>query len=319
MTLTLTRRTVLAGAAAVSTFSIIKARSARAANVLRIGDMNATVLQPVLEAAGLHKDLDYTIEWSKFAAGAPELEALNAGAIDVGETGDIPFLFAYAAGTPVRSVGAIKHGPTQLVAISRPEVAAKSISDLKGRKIAVNRGGAGHIVALELLDRAGLTPSDVELVFLGPVDAKPAFASGTVDAWIVWPPYSTLAIEQDGGKVFANLSDTGGGGTYNYLLASVDAINTKREFVADFKRRIFEARRWSLEHPDETAQIIADLTKLPVELAKRVRLEVTPTPVEIDDSIVAALQSAADVFARHEVIKPLKVDAAFDRSFAVPA
>jgi ABC-type taurine transport system substrate-binding protein len=58
-----------------------------------------------LEIAGLAKDLPYRIEWSEFLAAAPILEALNAGALDFGYTGDLAFLTVYAAGAPIKAVG----------------------------------------------------------------------------------------------------------------------------------------------------------------------------------------------------------------------
>jgi ABC-type nitrate/sulfonate/bicarbonate transport system substrate-binding protein len=50
-----------------------------------------------MEAAGVLKDVPYKIEWKEFAAAAPLLEALSAGAIETGLVGDAPFTFAAAA------------------------------------------------------------------------------------------------------------------------------------------------------------------------------------------------------------------------------
>jgi sulfonate transport system substrate-binding protein len=58
---------------------------------LRVGDQKGGN-RSLLEIAGLTGDLPYKIEWSEFPAAAPILEALNAGALDVGHTGDLAFL-----------------------------------------------------------------------------------------------------------------------------------------------------------------------------------------------------------------------------------
>ena len=58
---------------------------------LRVGDQKGGN-RSLLEIAGLARDLPYKIEWSEFPAAAPILEALNAGALDVGYTGDLAFL-----------------------------------------------------------------------------------------------------------------------------------------------------------------------------------------------------------------------------------
>ena len=71
---------------------------------LRVGDQKGGN-RSLLEMAGLAKDLPYKVEWSEFPAAAPILEALNAGALDVGYTGDLAFLTVYAAGAPIKAIG----------------------------------------------------------------------------------------------------------------------------------------------------------------------------------------------------------------------
>ena len=82
------------------------AASALAANTvtLRVGDQKGGN-RSLLEISGYAKDLPYRIEWSEFPAAAPILEALNAGALDVGYTGDLSFLTVYAAGAPIKAIG----------------------------------------------------------------------------------------------------------------------------------------------------------------------------------------------------------------------
>src|SRR2546429_7844089 len=82
------------------------AASALAADTvtLRVGDQKGGN-RSLLEIAGLARDLPYRIEWSEFPAAAPILEALNAGALDVGYTGDLSFLTVYAAGAPIKAIG----------------------------------------------------------------------------------------------------------------------------------------------------------------------------------------------------------------------
>jgi len=71
---------------------------------LRVGDQKGGN-RSLLEISGLAQDLPYKIEWSEFPAAAPILEALNAGALDVGYTGDLAFLSVYAAGAPIKAIG----------------------------------------------------------------------------------------------------------------------------------------------------------------------------------------------------------------------
>src|ERR1700761_8716588 len=55
-------------------------------------------LEPKLKALG------YDVAWTEFQFGPPLLEAINVGAIDFGNTGETPPVFAQAAGAPIRYV-----------------------------------------------------------------------------------------------------------------------------------------------------------------------------------------------------------------------
>src|SRR5260370_37203792 len=81
-------------------FAITASALAAGTVTLRVGDQKGGN-RSLLEIAGLAKDLPYKIEWSEFPAAAPVLEALNAGALDVGCTCDLAFLSADAGGAPI--------------------------------------------------------------------------------------------------------------------------------------------------------------------------------------------------------------------------
>ena len=60
--------------------------------VLRVGDISYYNLRASAELSKAFEGTPYKVEWSQFQAGAPLMEALNAGAIDVGFLGDSAFL-----------------------------------------------------------------------------------------------------------------------------------------------------------------------------------------------------------------------------------
>src|SRR5262245_34945073 len=96
---------------------------------LRIGDQKGGN-RALLEIAGLAKDLPYKIEWSEFPAAAPILEALNAGALDVGYTGDLAFLTVYATGAPIKAIGGTRADPRTQAILVRNDSPIKNIADL---------------------------------------------------------------------------------------------------------------------------------------------------------------------------------------------
>lgn len=286
---------------------------ARAETVLRIGDQVGGV-QSLLEASHGLDGAPYRVEFSQFPAAAPLLEALNADALDIGYTGDVPFLFAYAAGVPIRVIGALHYQAIDNSLLVPGASPVHSVADLKGKRIAVNKGGNGHFLALALLEHAKIDPKDVTLLYLGPSDAKAAFASGAVDAWAVWDPYVALA-EAGGARIVAD--STGVFPSNSFEEARVDAIATKRDAIQDFHDRVQRARLWALDHVGETAAVLSRLTKIPLAVTTVQLGRDKPTPIPVDEALRASTQGEADLFHRNRVLpKPADLSQAFDPSFS---
>ena len=112
---------------------------------LRIGDQKGGN-RSLLEISGYAKDLPYKIEWSEFPAAAPILEALNAGALDVGYTGDLSFLTVYAAGAPIKAIGGTRSDARTQAILVRQDSPIKTVADLKGKRLAGTRGGWGQFL-----------------------------------------------------------------------------------------------------------------------------------------------------------------------------
>src|SRR6266702_6950061 len=139
--------------------------------VLRVGDQKGGN-RSLLEISGLASDLPYTIEWSEFPAAAPILEALNAGALDVGYTGDLSFLSVYATGAPIKAIGGTRSDARTQAILVRQDSLIKSVADLKGKRLAGTRGGWGQFLIDATLEKAQIKIEDATLAPLGPVDAK---------------------------------------------------------------------------------------------------------------------------------------------------
>ncbi|CAO3451827.1 ABC transporter substrate-binding protein [Azospirillum largimobile] len=298
-------------------------RQARAAipagTVLKVGDQKGGV-QSVIEAAGLLADLPYRIEWSQFPAAAPLLEALNAGAIEVGYAGDAPTTFALAAGTSAKIIGAVRSNPQSTTILVPGNSSIRSVADLKGKTIGTGRGSIGHYLVLAALKANGLKPGDVKIAFLLPSDAKSALAAGSIDAWSTWGIYVSQALLVDGAR--AVVTGTGLMSGLSYQSATLEAIATKRDALADLIRRFAAARLWALENSDAYAGIWARTVGVDPAIARHTFGVERARPVAIDASVIADQQATSDVWREFGII-PKRLDAAaiFDPGFnsALPA
>jgi len=283
--------------------------------VLKAGDQKGG-LRALLEAAGALDGIGYDIQWSEFPAAAPLAEALNAGAVDSGPIGDAPLVFALAAGTRVKAIGANRSDSYGTAVLVRPDSPLKSAADLKGRSIATNRGSIGHYVTLKAITRAGLKPEDVNIRFLAPADAKLALTQGSVDAWATWEPYTALAETSKHARVL--VSGRGLLPGLSYLAATDDAIAAKRPVLQDYLQRIVRAQRWSYRNVDAYSATLARIIGVPPEAARLQFERRQQQWVAIDPQVIADQQGTADFYRQVGLIKqPLQVAPTFDTGFGV--
>ncbi|MGK9233356.1 ABC transporter substrate-binding protein [Inquilinus limosus] len=292
------------------------ARPARAqAATLSVGDQ-LFGNRSVVEVAGQARDLPYAIDWKQFPAAQPLLEALNAGALDVGMIGDLSFFTVFAAGAPLRAIGAYRSDPATQAILVRSDSPIRDVAALKGKRLAGTRAGWGQFLILATLKRAGIDPSEVEIVLLPPPEARSALAAGAIDAWAVWEPYVSQEILERGARTVAD--GRGLSPTVTFVAAHVDAIAAKRAALQDFLGRLSAGRAWVRAHPAEYARYYAELSKIPEAVVQRSTEQQQAGFVALDDSVVAELQRAADLTVEFGILRD-RVDVAstIDRSFSV--
>jgi len=169
-------------------------------------------LEGKLKAAG------YSVVWTEFPSGPPLLEALNVGAIDFGNAGEAPPIFAQAAGAPLQYVAYEPPAPRGEAILVPKDSRLNSVADLRGKKVALNKGSNVHYLLVKALEKAGVKYSEIEPVFLAPADARAAFERGAVDAWVIWDPYLSAAEAATGART---LSDgTGIVSNYQFYFSS---------------------------------------------------------------------------------------------------
>lgn len=290
--------------------------------VLKVGDQKGGI-RSVLTAAGELENLPYKIEWADMPAAAPLLEALSAGALDMGSSSAPPFLFAYGNGAQIRAImvtRVVERGPQAgrgtaiLIPANSP---LKSIADLRGKKLATVKGSIGHDIALRLLEKAGIDFKDVQFVYLTNGESKAALASGAVDAWATWNPYTGIAVVENGDRVLIdarNLPSQGGG----YWSASVKALETKKPLMRDFIQRYIRAREWAIAHPKELAEQRSKETGVPVAAIRYGSTEGNVSELTtIDDAILADQRATFDRYVRAGVVDkaPDLKEGGYDHSF----
>lgn len=262
---------------------------------LTVGDQKGGS-KALLQASGQLDKLPYDVEWKEFTSGPPLLEALNAGAIDIGGVGNTPPLFAAAANSDLTIVSGDTMGAKGDTIVVPKDSDIKDVADLQGKDVAVAKGSSANYNLLAQLDKVGVGFDEVNVQYLQPADALAAFSAGHVDAWAIWDPYTSQAELQEDARVLVD-----GAGTVNGMVfqaANPAALEDKATEAAieDYVSRLAEAKVWSNTHRDEWAEVWARETGLPEEVTSRAVNRRVATPVAIDEKVIASEQEMADAF-----------------------
>ena len=245
-------------------------------------------LEDKLKAAG------YKVAWTEFPSGPPLLEALNVGAIDFGNTGEAPPIFAQAAGAPIQYVAYEPPAPKGEAILVPKDSKLTSVADLRGKKIALNKGSNVHYLLVKALEKAGVKYSEVEPVFLAPADARAAFERGAVDAWVIWDPFQAAAEAATGARTLAD--GTGVVSNYQFYFSSKKFLESDSGIVDLVLAELREVDDWAKSDIHAVANQLAPAIGLPVgvvEVAlKRQSYGIKP----ITDSVIADQQQVADTF-----------------------
>jgi sulfonate transport system substrate-binding protein len=245
-------------------------------------------LEDRLKAAG------YRVVWTEFPSGPPLLEALNVGAIDFGNTGEAPPIFAQAAGAPIQYVAYEPPAPKGEAILVAKDSKLTSVADLKGKKVALNKGSNVHYLLVKALEKASVKYSEVEPVFLAPADARAAFERGAVDAWVIWDPFQAAAEAATGARTLAD--GTGIVSNYQFYFSSKKFLESDPKIVDLVLAQLSEVDDWAKGDIHAVAEQLAPAIGLPVAVVevalKRQAYGIKP----ITDSVIADQQQVADAF-----------------------
>ncbi|HWG65294.1 MAG TPA: ABC transporter substrate-binding protein [Streptosporangiaceae bacterium] len=263
---------------------------------LHVGDQAGSGAQALLTAAGLIHKLPFKVTWSDFTSGPPMLQAMAGGAVDIGSVGNAPPVFAAAGGDHLVIVGAFRSNPLASAILVPKNSPIHSISQLRGKRIAVAQGSSGDYHLLTVLKKAGLTIHDVTPVYLQPADGLAALSSGHVDAWDVWTPFIEQAQFQDHAKVLVNGS--GFGSPYSFTVAARGALAdpAKAAAIRDYLKLLAQAHAWANTHLQAWASVWAKATGLPASVMLTASKDDAISAVPITPAVVSSEQQVSNAF-----------------------
>lgn len=240
------------------------------------------------------------VKWIEFPAGPQLLEGLNVGSVVFGEAGEAPPIFAQAANPNLIYVANQPPAPTAEALIVQKDSPIQSIQDLKGKRIALNKGSNVHYLLLKLLEAHNLKLSDIQPVYLPPSDARAAFEKGVVDAWVIWDPFLAAAEHQIQARVIANGENLVN--NHQFYLADRQYAENNPAVLQTVITTLNQTTDWVKAHPDDAAKLLEKPTGLGFDVLKisisRMGFGVQP----ISEKVVTEQQDVANAFFAQQLI-----------------
>ena len=282
---------------------------------VRIGYQKYGTLNVLKAEGSLEKSLSakgITVTWTLFPAGPQLLEALNAGSIDFGNTGEAPPVFAQAAGVNLVYFGNQPPYPKGEGVLVKKDSPIRSVSDLKGKRIALNKGSNVHFFLVKLLEKNGFKIDDITPVYLTPADAWAALEAGSIDAWVIWDPYMSAAIDRSGTRVLQDAE--GVAANREFFLADRRFAEAHQEVLLAVRDAVGRCGTWVATKPQEVVSYLAPQLGMSEQVISKV-IQAQPWGFQpITDQVVSDQQTVSDTFFSLKLIpKTIRVSEAVVR------
>ncbi|MBD8555999.1 sulfonate ABC transporter substrate-binding protein [Rhizobium sp. CFBP 8762] len=265
--------------------------------VVRIGYQKYGTLV-LLKGKGLLEQklekIGYTVTWTEFPAGPQLLEALNVGAVDFGTTGETPPIFAQAAGAPLVYVAHEPPAPRGEAILVPKDSPIKTVADLKGKNVVLNKGSNVHFLLVKALEEAGLKYTDIKTSFLPPADARAAFEQGAVDAWAIWDPFQAAAEVSIEARELRN--GEGIVPNHQFYLGAKPFVDNNAEAVDVVVEAISETDDWAKNNTAAAAAELSPSVGIPADVLTKALERQSFGIKPLDDSVIAQQQAVADAF-----------------------
>ncbi|RAW12870.1 aliphatic sulfonates ABC transporter substrate-binding protein [Paenibacillus taichungensis] len=233
------------------------------------------------------------VEWIEFQSGPPMTEAIASNKLDIASLGNMPIIAAQAANIPFKIVSQVLDGKNNVAIIVPAGSTAQSLSDLKGKKIAVTKGSNAYNFLYRGLEKSGLTDKDFEIIQLQPDETQSAFETGSVDAWATWDPYITLNTLTGKGKVLSD-GEQLGVLSPSFTIAGTGFAEEHPELVTLYLKVVNKALKWESEHETEAIDRYAAERNVPASVISGTFERSRMINTSVNENIVEEMQQTAD-------------------------
>jgi len=215
------------------------------------------------------------VEASAFAGDAKLQQAMTASSLDMG-IGSGPGMAFIVKGSPVKAVAAMAGPPLLLAIVVRPD-GARSVAELKARKIGVSTAGSlTYWLVSETARRQGWGPQGIDIAPMGAMGGQiAALKRGDIDG-IVMDLSTAFDLENRGeGRILVRFNDLTDF-IVHVIYATDPLIASRPDAIRGFLKGWFETIAFMRENKAETVAIAKDVIGKDAAIVGRTYDEVMP-------------------------------------------
>lgn len=282
---------------------------------IRIGYQKFNTLNILKGTGDLEKALapvGVTVEWREFLGGGQLVEALYAGAIDVGHASDGISVFQQASGKGLVYLAAESPYPRGIGILVPRDSPIHTVRDLKGKKVGVGKGYNVQYALVKALEAHGLRYTDIEPVYIVTAsDTIAAYQAGAVDAIGLWDPFLAGAQVATPSRLLVDGSGLSNNRTFH--LAQPEYATAQATVLKTLFAQLAKTNRWAQQHPQDVVALLAPQLKIDPRVLKLATERRSYGVVPVTPEVVAEQQKLADTFYQLKLIPaPIAVkDAVF--------
>jgi sulfonate transport system substrate-binding protein len=196
------------------------------------------------------------IEWVNIGSAGPGInEAFAAGSIDFAYYGDFPAIIGLAVGLKIKLIVPGTRGNDSYLVVP-PSSAARSIAELKGKRLAIHKGRPWNLAFARLLAANDLQENDFQIFNLSPSDANAALAAHNLDAMYSIDGY--LAEERGFGKIIWSTRTAPLDWRYTAELWVTDSFANRYPEITEQIAKAYIQTAYYISQPEHREEILHD-------------------------------------------------------------
>lgn len=246
----------------------------------------------IADAKGFFKEQKLDVQLVPFSKGKLCLDAVLGGQAQVGTVAETPLMHVGFQKQPVAILATMESATKNTKCVARKDRGIQKAADVKGRKIGVPVGGNAEYFMDALLQKNGLSRSDISVVNLNPPEMVGAIVRGDIDVGCAFEPYISRTEKQLGDKAIVFTDEALYRETFN-VVSMKNWAEKNPETAQRLLRALVQATQFIESNRDEAVKIVAGRVQMePAELSSI--WDNYTFKITLDQSLMDALASQAE-------------------------